>query len=751
MTMRALALALALALVALPVLAEETIAAVQVNGKTVDAAALLSPTEDGDLLLDATTWAAWGVTLPPSTPKGLVSARKLGIQVVFDGPSQSYRLTVPASLLPAQTFQRRASWTADVNAQPFGLFTNYDVAVNRNLYGDWLSSFGHDSRTRFFGGVLESTGQLNHTPNGFDYRRGQTTWNKDFITQGTTLQLGDGFTRPNNLAGSVDLLGVHWGTNRALRPGESFSPVPVIGGIADSRSQAELYVAGVKQQQQKLQPGPYELQAGTLRAGANNLQVVVRDDFGREQVVNQDFYLSPQNLPKGKTEWSMDAGLVRTSPSEDRYGSPAIVGQVKHGLSDDWTMGGQIQATQEAQNFTFSNQVSGMWGALGADVGMSRSEQGTGQAWSVGYSYRNPQWSVFANHMEKSKNYWDLTRDSTLEGTEGFRVVKSTSAGVGYTPRDNPQLQISAAINQAFLASGSKSERLSATARYNRGADSFGASLSYDLATHSPGAYLSWRHMLGNQSSVSAGVSRSTDGRMAEAVQVSGSTGVGSQRLQYTGGVANAEDGKTGFATLQGNTPMGRWQSNVTAQGGQIQGGGRFEGSAWVGEGGLLMGPASYGSFAIVEVPGQKDVPVGGMGGYLQKTNNQGYALVSNLQPLQSFPLRIDTRGLPMDTTIDRTSQPVAAVRLGGAKVVFPVSSTHLIEIHLQHNGQALAGTGLVKTSTEEVPLGLGGVAVLEHPEAHQTLTVTREASTCHVTLPETLPDFSTPLVLECL
>jgi len=104
-----------------------------------------------------------------------------------------------------------------------------------------------------------------------------------------------------------------------------------------------------------------------------------------------------------------------------------------------------------------------------------------------------------------------------------------------------------------------------------------------------------------------------------------------------------------------------------------------------------------------------------------------------------------------MDTTIDRTSQPVAAVRLGGAKVVFPVSSTHLIEIHLQHNGQALAGTGLVKTSTEEVPLGLGGVAVLEHPEAHQTLTVTREASTCHVTLPETLPDFSTPLVLECL
>jgi len=112
MTMRALALALALALVALPVLAEETIAAVQVNGKTVDAAALLSPTEDGDLLLDATTWAAWGVTLPPSTPKGLVSARKLGIQVVFDGPSQSYRLTVPASLLPAQTFQRRGSSAA---------------------------------------------------------------------------------------------------------------------------------------------------------------------------------------------------------------------------------------------------------------------------------------------------------------------------------------------------------------------------------------------------------------------------------------------------------------------------------------------------------------------------------------------------------------------------------------------------------------------------------------------------------------
>lgn len=752
MILRALALALALALVASPIFAEETIAAVQVNGKTVETAAVLNPTPDGDLAMDVATWANWGVVIPgPMAAGAMISAKALGIEIAFDEASQTYRLTVPAALLPAQRFQPGQTWSADTNAQPVGVFTNYDLAVNRNPMGDWLSSFAHDSRMGLFGGTLVSTGQVNHATDGFQYRRGLTTWNKDFVAQGTTFQLGDVFTRQNNLARSVNLGGVHWGTDRGLRPGELFYPVPVVGGIADTRSTAELYVDAVKQQQQKLQAGPYQIQPGGLRMGANNVEVVLRDEFGREQVVSQDFYLSSQNLQKGKTEWGVDAGWVRTSPISDAYGAPAVAGYVNHGVSDNWTTGGQVQITKDAQNLAWANRFSSDWGALSLDMSASRSGQGTGNAWGVGYSYQNQEWNVFANHQQRSRDYWDLSQDATTALANSLHVDRSTSVGVGYTPRNFNRLQVAAAINQVFMNNGDESNRLSASAHYTSGANSFGASLSYDLNKHTPGVYVSYRRALGNSASISASASQNESGNLTEAVQVSGRSSIGNHPVQYNGGVANTPMGKTGFANAQGLTSVGEWSVNTTAQGGDLQAGGRFGGALWVGEGGVLAAPKSYGSFALVEVPDQKGVGVASNGGFSQTTNAKGYALVSDLQPLRKNHIRIDPSQLPLDTSFDTTTQTIVAGRKGGAKVVFPVSTSRLVEVHLHHNGKLLDAPGTVTTTTDEVPLGEGGVAVLEQPSAGQVLTVTKPGMTCKAVLPADLPDFTHPLELECL
>ena len=86
-------------------------------------------------------------------------------------------------------------------------------------------------------------------------------------------------------------------------------------------------------------PGPFTIDRVPTITGAGQMQVVVTDALGRQQVIAQPYYTGPTLLRAGLSEYSFEAGAIRSD-----YGLPQqrlrrlrAAGTYRRGFSDSVT------------------------------------------------------------------------------------------------------------------------------------------------------------------------------------------------------------------------------------------------------------------------------------------------------------------------------------------------------------------------------------------------------------------------------
>lgn len=757
MTKLAVALATVL-LVCLPALvraetppqdAVENIVMLKFNGKKVQETAIVLQSADGDVWLDREVWLGMGLSLG-ADQIGLLSSRALGIDPKFNQSEQAIDLLVPAKLLPRQTLGRNFQPEEPTHRQPKGVMINYDLAASVHQDGTYGLSLGHEARMGLARGTLISTGQLNFQSGMATYIRGLTTWNKDFIKPGVVMQVGDVFSPRSNLANPVNLGGVRIASDRALRQGENFTPVPMLGGIAQDTTRAQLQVNGAPAGSHTIKPGPWQLGNYATRNGTNELSLVITDSFGREQVITERFYVAPGNLLKGKTEFDVSMGAIRPDLTSDRYGELAASAKVEHGMSDKWTLGATVQATQDSKNIALSNRfILGNYGSLSVDLSKSSSPEGSGSAYGVAYDYQGDGWSVRASHAAYSENHWMLS-DSAATAFNGRDISTISSLGFGLAPRGS-NWNVGASYTAIDFENGERSSRFDAIARVRRGHDDFGFGVAFDPHTKDKQIYATWRHSFGPNLSVNSQVKAAPD--IAVGTAFAGRASIANKDVRWASGATYRQDGgqTTAFGTAAMRFDKGDLSASVYYDQDNSRLDARWNGSMWIGEGGITTQRTTIGSFALVEVPGQAGVPVSSGGGFESTTNKRGYALVPDIQPLVRQSIKVNTTDLPLEVGIETTEQPVVAPRLGGAKVVFPISTVQMREVSITHQGKPVDPPARLISASEEVAIGKGGVAVLQSPVPSEELTVQLSVtSICKVKLPEDLGQFEFVIELDC-
>lgn len=725
--------------------ATDTLVAVEVNGKSISQAedAWVGPTGHW---FTPEQWARFGVVIPEGLGEW-VSAEQLGVEVEFDTASQAVRLSVPARLLPMQRLGHSRPRPTETSPQPRGVFINYDLAGRWEQQGSWGVSLGHDARMAWGSGTLVTSGQLNATPEGMSYIRGATTWYRDDLARGLSWAVGDVYTTRTPFGGSVSLAGLRVGTDRALRGG-SWSSVPTLGGLADTRSTVEIFLDQQRVGSYPVGAGPFEITDYPLVQGAGELSVVVRDEFGRERRSSDLIYLDRDNLPKGRTEWDVAVGLVREDPSGSSYTTPALSATWARGMTDRWTTGASIQATPDAQALTLSQRaILGRYGALTADLSASSSPEGSGHAASVGYEYQSRDWAFRANHTRYSDNYWQLSQEIHRDGP-GWSVRSTTSLGASFTPRGKPWTVAASLIDVEFDGR-ERAQRLDLSGRWRKGANDVGVGLSHDLAQGGTGVFVSWRHSFGNHRSLSTSLSSAPDPVVA--MQLDGRSPWRDRDVAWSVGATHRDGGDPSlYAIADTSFENGDLNLQARLQSESSMVAGRWQGSVWLGEGGVAWQGPSPGSFVLVEVPGQADVPVSFGGSFEATTNKHGVAVLPNAVGLASQEIRIDTRSLPMEIQVPQTTAEVVPSRRGGGKVVFDVSTESLVEVRVQRDGLDVAPPARLVSTEETVAVGHGGVAVLQKAFAGQYLTLEDGAGKCSLRLPEQLPGFDQVITLNC-
>lgn len=728
-------LALAL-LVSAPTYANETLVMVLVDGKAISAEPILL--DPAHVSFAPSQWQAVGVMVPKALRnKPTVSTKDLAINAVYDESTLEIRISVPARLRATQTLGYVRPQAETVSPSPKGVMLDYDIAVS--LQGkDKRASVGHVARVPLAGGTLTTTGQANWINGHGQYIRGTTTYRKDFPAKGTSLQVGDVSPANNGLNNPAILGGVRIGTDRGLTRHGAGNDIPLIGGLADTRSTAEVFVNEHQRATGQINPGPYELAPTIAMPGLNNVEVVQRDAFGREQTYSRSFYSHPDLLRKGRTEWDITAGAVRTDPLKDMYKGLAYQGALRYGLTDTWTMGATVQGGavngKGGRNATLHNTVSlGNAGLLQADVSTSQTTEGVkGSAVRVGYERHSENWSIQASHQRKSKDYWEI---SDLQDRP-FKITSQTTAALSYHPQGkdwNGTLSYSA----IDYDNNRSIKQLAVQGTVRKSRSTWMAGLTHDLASGDTGAYAGVRFDLGGPQ-VSATVKAAPNIGVSADTTYSDTTELAGRDVRWQVG-ATLGDYSQAYGRIDTTVAGGdlslearkRKDSSLLLNG-------RYRNSVWIGEGGVMNGNGynANGSFAVVEVPDQVGVAISGNRPTPSRTNKHGYALLTGLAGLSPVNVTLDSETLPENVEIEDTDQQVVAPRQGGGKIAFntKVSTTQQWVVRL---GEGFAPSGAKATSNtgEQFLLAERGVLVFEKPATTATLEL--PGKICELALPK--------------
>lgn len=747
------AMALALALACFPICANanepqdtaEILASVVLSGREVLPARLIKA-KNSSIYLSVEEWQSLpNLTLPLEGKTGLISSDDLGLSVAFDDAEQAFKITAPASLMTRQNLSGvRAARVTEVDPQPKGVLLNYDIATRTNDSGSYAVSGAHDARIGVGPGTLITTGQLNTTKNLTDYRRGISTWNVDNLKRGVAVQAGDVFTPRSAMTGTVNLAGVRIASDRMLRRDQEFTPVPLIGGVVDTRSAAEIFVNNDKMGSRDVAAGPWDLGRVPVSPGSNDVRVVIRDEFGREEVVSQRFYMTNANLPKGQREWDVAAGLVRVDG--DTYRTPAVAAKLEQGVSNYWTAGATMQTDGTNTNVGLSNRiVLGTAGAVAIEAAHSTSARGEGSAISASYEYRSRNWSAQVGHTRYSDNYWQL---SQVNKPAGSTLSTTTTGSLSLNPLGKPW-SLSLAAARIDYSTGASRQRVDVAGRYRSSGSEFGFGMGRDFETKEDAVYVSFRHNFGN---ASASISARQSPDLTVRANAQGQADIANQRVRWSASLEERDSGTRSQVEASTSTRRLDVRGSITddERGTEIRT--RTRGSLWIGEGGVAAQRFSTGSFAVVEVPGQQGVPVAGSGAFNVSTNRQGIAVLPNVRPLAQSRVSIDTAAIPFEVGIGTNAMPYTARRNGGAKVKFDVVSMSMIEIQLTANGKPVPSSAVAITNNERVIVGHEGIAVLMTPMPGQNISVVfPDGGECKAQLPAVMPEIQNRIEIICM
>lgn len=675
-----------------------------------------------------------------------------GLRSTYDEADQRLELVAPVALLNRAMVELgyTAPQPPDIDPQTRapGLLLNYD------FYGQG------DGQTRSFGGFTElrlfDSGQgvwrtsnilkAASNANGETYRntRLDTTWQLDFPQSMVSLTLGDTYSSALSWTRSMRLGGLRISRNFSLQPYRVTVPLASFVGEAAMPSVVDLYINGIREAQNQVAPGRFQVVGTPVLNGVGSAQMVITDITGQSRVINFSLYNSTRLLQRGLTDWSLEIGKARRSYGlkSFAYGDEVLFsGSLRHGLSNRLT----VESHAEARDGLRMGGLGALLllgetgGVFSASYAASRSGALNGKQQSLGYEWQGRRVSFNVATQLRSEAFRDA---ASLEGSTLPRRTDQIFAGVNI---GHGQLGVSYvyqdywSLPRARYAGLSWSQVLGRYGHINLG-------INRDLTGNSgTTAYAYWSLPLGDRQQVWASSQHQRAGNSSTvgAMQtIPGDSDGWGWRTQANAG----EQSKGGQAEISQLTRFGQWRAGVEHWGGQsrsvVYGG--ATGGLLLMQGSVLPMRRVHDAFALVSTDGIADVPVMLENRFVGKTDEKGQLLVTPLNAWQKNDLSIDPLVLPADVSVQRTRMAATPATGSGMLARFPMKITRIVELSLRtpDGHWVTPGTPVqILPGDQQAIVGYDGRIYLQDPEPNAQISVPLTTSTCFALLPKELPE----------
>ncbi len=622
-----------------------------------------------------------------------------GLETRFDATTVTLALQAAPSSLAGTTIDvgpkrsNRVRYPADES-----VFLNYGLsALGDESFGDRRYQAATELGARLGRWLLYGTSsyQWGHGPDT-GFTRLLTNAQQDDRPNLRRLTIGDFFTPTFDLSSSVPMAGVGLVKDYSMDPYYLQYPTAAFRTEVAFPSTVQVRVDGNVIAQRQVPPGPVDVTNITTGVpGAQNVAVVVRDPFGREQVLQQPFFFATDvGLAQGLHEYSYNVGVLRENYglTSNDYGSAAVAAFHRYAFTPQVTLGLRGQAARDVYNVgPFGTYQMPRLGVLAVGISVGGSGDRTGYAASAAYSYTGPGFSLTVGARHFSTDYAQLA-----DLTNPYRQRSSQYAsGSVYAPGRGTLT----ATYAAFDTYGGPQTR-NVNASYTLpvlGARGLVA-LTY-LRTLSPFtndlALLSFRYYLDRLTSAigAVGIGRDTNtqslslqrtipqgegfGYDATAGRSGGNGGVGTiGRAFVQVNAAHAEFGAEYERWSRGDV---RGRSNAFVAG-----------SIGAVGGSVFAARPVLDSLALVRIPGLAGVPVFANGWLAGTTNDAGEVVATNINAYYDNYLAFGTRDLALDYVFPSADAVIAPSRRSGSLVTFDVRRMHaLIGVVVEVQGAA--------------------------------------------------------------
>jgi outer membrane usher protein len=278
--------------------AEQIIVGVNLNAENKgDVIVYLTP--DKDFFIGIDELKEIGFAEPKGTrsiieQKPYISLRSMrGVTYDFDENKLSLNIVASPELLATKVFDfqpKRAPRVYYPSDNSF--FLNYGASYASELYRSENRSFNltNELGMRLNNILFLTETTYTQTSADSNFVRLQSSAIYDFRQDMRRLVAGDYFASSGNLGASVNMGGLSYSKLYSIDPYFIKQPLFNFAGQTRLPSEADIYVDGVLIRREKLSPGSFELQNIQAYGGYRNVNVVLRDAFGREQLIQNPFF-----------------------------------------------------------------------------------------------------------------------------------------------------------------------------------------------------------------------------------------------------------------------------------------------------------------------------------------------------------------------------------------------------------------------------------------------------------------------------
>jgi outer membrane usher protein len=684
-----------------------------------------------------------------------------GLKARLDMRKQALAVTAEDSaLLPTEFGPGSTMHLAPLTQPGFGGVLTYDIAGTR-AGGTMTGGSLIDARAFSPYGVVESTGLTQFSPVQGEqaFTRLDTTYTYSDEDDLRRWRAGDVISGALAWTRSVRLGGGQVARDFSLRPDLITYPYPAISSSAALPSSVDLFVNGLRQSTESVEPGPFAIRSLPLVTGAGEITATATDALGRQTTTTLPLYVSTLLLQPGLSSYSLEVGSVRQlyGLTSDTYAGWAGSGSLRYGVTDWLTLESHAEAASDLglagigadiRVFTLGTLNAAIAGSDGGGKSPYGALPGTvkpppnGGLVSLGVQRQSRQFNISLLGTYASPGFRDIAAvngspvpRSSLTASVGFPLGDFGTVGLAWINQRGGKPSVATAP----LRGGSESLYIAgitapgavdfsiATASYSLPlTQSMGlyATAFADLSqSRNYGAVVGLSFFLGNNISASSSAARQNRNTSAE---VDANKSVFQQN--DWGFLARDSEGysKQRAGELDYLSPFGFVSAGVAQAPGAVAERAEWRGSLAYAGGTLAMGDAITDSFAVVRTGDVSGVPVLSQNQPYGTTGARGTLLVPNLASYQNNTLAIDPTALPADVEVDRSHVILRPTDRSGVVVDFGVRRVNaaLLTLHDTDGKPIPVGSVARVEGGEPQPVGFDGQAYLTGLKAHNRVEI---------------------------